>query len=148
MLENLDSMESYVGYERVRLLYPFVNKRLVEFCLAAPGDLKIYDGYMRALVRRGLEGILPPAIQWRTTKQPFSTDFPLRYNRQLPALRAWLATIAPDDPVAEIVNIPHLQALAQQEAMGNRGRDPGAYVALGVVPRAVALIHFLRLVGL
>jgi hypothetical protein len=55
--------------------FPFANKRLLEFCLALPGDMKIRNGWKRYLLRAGMEGILPPEIQWRKTKGPFSPDF-------------------------------------------------------------------------
>ena len=34
--------------------------------------------YTRYLARGALDGVLPPAIQWRTTKEPFSPDYFLR----------------------------------------------------------------------
>jgi asparagine synthase (glutamine-hydrolysing) len=55
--------------------FPFANKRLIEFCLAVPGNMKIRHGWKRYLIRAGTEGILPPEIQWRKTKGPFSPDF-------------------------------------------------------------------------
>jgi asparagine synthase (glutamine-hydrolysing) len=144
-VEVLDSIEIYHGYERVRLWYPFINKRLIEFCIAAPGSLKMRNGYRRYLIRAGLEGKLPSAIQWRVTKEPFSPDYALRYNRQRSQVEMSLAAIAANDPVREIVDLPRLQELAKLEAGLDRGSTVGTYVALGVLPRSMALIHFLRL---
>lgn len=51
--------------------YPFWDKRLVEFCLSLPPEQKLYQGWSRMVMRRAMNGILPPAIQWRTTKTDF-----------------------------------------------------------------------------
>ncbi|MCC7353728.1 MAG: lasso peptide isopeptide bond-forming cyclase [Anaerolineae bacterium] len=48
--------------------YPFLDRRLVEFCLALPPVQKYHDGWSRMIVRRGLAGILPEKVQWRQGK--------------------------------------------------------------------------------
>lgn len=58
--------------------YPFFDRRLVEFCLALPGDQKLYRGWDRTVMRRAMEGILPPGIQWRQDKQNLTPNFNLR----------------------------------------------------------------------
>ncbi|MBF0545523.1 MAG: hypothetical protein HQM08_13865 [Candidatus Riflebacteria bacterium] len=61
--------------EEQEVFFPFANKRLIEFCLALPADMKIRHGWKRYMIRAGMEGILPPEIQWRTSKKAFSPDF-------------------------------------------------------------------------
>ena len=51
--------------------YPFWDKRLVEFCLSLPSDEKLRDGWSRSILRRAMEGVLPPAVQWRRDKVNF-----------------------------------------------------------------------------
>lgn len=51
--------------------YPFWDRRLVEFCLALPAEEKLRDGWSRHVLRRAMEGILPPAVQWRRDKLDF-----------------------------------------------------------------------------
>jgi asparagine synthase (glutamine-hydrolysing) len=48
--------------------HPFWDKRLVEFCLALPPEQKLHHGWSRLVMRRAMEGILPPQIQWRGGK--------------------------------------------------------------------------------
>ena len=48
--------------------HPFMDKRLVEFCLAMPPEQKLYRGWTRTIVRRALDGILPKEVQWRGGK--------------------------------------------------------------------------------
>jgi asparagine synthase (glutamine-hydrolysing) len=48
--------------------YPFMDKRLVEFCLALPSEQKLRQGWSRWILRNGMVDILPPQIQWREKK--------------------------------------------------------------------------------
>lgn len=127
-----------------QLIYPFLDKRVVEFCLAAPTHLKVRNGYPRSLVRTALDGLLPPSIQWRTSKEPFAPDFHLRYNRQRPLVEQFLAGISPNDPVREVVDIARLQIMAKHDMQTNRCNTPADFIAMHMVPRGVYLIHFLR----
>lgn len=49
----------------------FLDHRLVEFCFRLPGDEKIRDGWSKSVLRRSMEGVLPPEIQWRRDKTGF-----------------------------------------------------------------------------
>jgi asparagine synthase (glutamine-hydrolysing) len=55
--------------------YPFFDKRLVELCLALPGDQKLRGGWTRFVLRRAMAGILPEEIQWRSSKANLSPNF-------------------------------------------------------------------------
>ena len=55
--------------------FPFFDRRLLEFCLAVPADQKFRDGWPRSLFRRAMENVLPPEVQWRTTKADLSPNF-------------------------------------------------------------------------
>lgn len=48
--------------------HPFLDSRLVEFCLAVPPSQKLRRGYTRDLLRRGLSDKLPATVRWRTGK--------------------------------------------------------------------------------
>lgn len=51
---------------------PFCDRRLLEFCLALPSNQKLHHGWERVVMRRAMEGILPPEIQWRVGKANFA----------------------------------------------------------------------------
>ncbi|HKX29750.1 MAG TPA: asparagine synthase-related protein [Blastocatellia bacterium] len=136
--------EGFPGYEQVRSSSPFSDKRLLEFCLAVPGDLKVRDGYPRYLVRAGLRNILPPEIRWRTSKLPFSPDYRRRYNAQRRQAQDILAAITPTDPVRQIVDVDGLRSLAAQGMMIQRSRTAGLEPGLIIVPFGIYLIYFLR----
>lgn len=123
---------------------PYFDRRVLSFCLAAPGHWKMRDGYKRYLIRAALDGVLPPEIQWRTSKEPFSPDFQLRYNRQRPEVAARLAAIAAGDPVREVVDIDRLCLLAAHDMQTNRSSTAQDFMAMHQVPGGVYLIAFLR----
>jgi asparagine synthase (glutamine-hydrolysing) len=55
--------------------HPFMDKRLVEFCLAVPPDQKLKLGWSRIIMRRAMEGVLPAQIQWRGGKTSLEENF-------------------------------------------------------------------------
>lgn len=55
--------------------HPFMDKRLVEFCLALPAEQKLSNGFGRMVMRRALEGIIPEKVQWRPGKADLSPNF-------------------------------------------------------------------------
>jgi asparagine synthase (glutamine-hydrolysing) len=136
--------EGFVGYEQVRSCFPFSDKRLLEFCLAAPGDLKVRDGYTRYLVRAGLRNILPPEIRWRTSRMAFSPDYQRRYNAQRRQAQDILAAIAPADPVRQIVDVDKLRSLAARQMVSPNSRTAVLEPGMDLVPFGIYVIYFLR----
>ena len=66
--------------------YPFFDKRLMEFCLALPGDQKIRSGWTRWIMRSALKCILPEKIYLRGDKSDLSLNFSkgiLKLNRDI-----------------------------------------------------------------
>jgi asparagine synthase (glutamine-hydrolysing) len=118
---------------------PLLDKRVVEFCLAAPPEFKFRDGYSRYLIRGALDGILPPKIQWRMDKMPFSPDYFARYNAQLAKAKAFVAAIGPTDPVRSVIDVGGLEKLLEPVAPGVRSQR-----ARAVVPLTIYTICFLR----
>lgn len=55
--------------------YPFFDRRLIEYCLGLPADQKLRAGWTRSIMRRAMEGILPPKVQWRAQKANLSPNF-------------------------------------------------------------------------
>ncbi len=125
--------------DEVHSCFPLRDRQILEFCLATPGDMKIRDGYSRYLIRQALDGILPKKIQWRTSKAPFSPDYFVRFNAQLPMAREFVRAIGPKDPVRSLVDVNEL----------SRSLEPvhpvqGSFEALAIIPSTLYLICFLR----
>ncbi|MBF0547853.1 MAG: asparagine synthase [Candidatus Riflebacteria bacterium] len=53
---------------------PTVDLDLLEFCLAVPNKIFNYSGGNRMLIRQGMEGILPPEIQWNPKRGKQAVD--------------------------------------------------------------------------
>jgi asparagine synthase (glutamine-hydrolysing) len=71
-LERIDQCAANFGLE---VRHPFMDKRLIEYCLALPAEQKLSNGFGRMIMRRGLEGILPKEVQWRRGKADLSPNF-------------------------------------------------------------------------
>ena len=107
---------------RLEPRYPYFDKRLVEFCLALPGEQKLHDGWTRMVLRRAMQGVLPPEIQWRVGKADLSAGF-LRGmvdGVARPAIEALFVTSA---PIGAYVDLARLRAVHQAAASpgGERG---------------------------
>lgn len=55
--------------------YPYFDRRLVEFCLALPGDQKLRNGTTRYIGREALDSVLPLEIYSRQDKSDLSPGF-------------------------------------------------------------------------
>ncbi|MDX8439185.1 lasso peptide isopeptide bond-forming cyclase [Mesorhizobium australafricanum] len=104
--EVLDKAAANFGVEP---RYPFWDKPLVEFCLALPGEEKLKDGFGRHVLRRAMQGVLPPAVQWRRDKIDFTANLVkgmLGNHREL--LDSLL--ISDSERIAPYVNLPEVNA--------------------------------------
>jgi asparagine synthase (glutamine-hydrolysing) len=54
---------------------PFLDRRVIEFCLALPAEQKQHDGWPKIILRRAMEGLMPDAVRWRTGKQHLGWAF-------------------------------------------------------------------------
>ncbi len=65
--------------------HPFFDRRLVEFCLALPGEQKLHEGRTRSVMRRALADSLPDVIRSRGGKgdlAPYYRQAMLTYERE------------------------------------------------------------------
>ena len=105
--EVLDKAGANFGVEP---RYPFWDKPLVEFCLTLPGEEKLKDGFGRHVLRRAMQGILPPAVQWRRDKVDFTANL---VRGMLGNHRALLdrLLVSDGDLIAPYVNLPEVNAV-------------------------------------
>jgi asparagine synthase (glutamine-hydrolysing) len=68
LFETIGWLDACAAGRGVELGLPFCDVRLVELCLSFPPEQKLRRGWTRYAMRRAMDGILPPAIQWRETK--------------------------------------------------------------------------------
>lgn len=122
---------------------PLVDRRLLQFCLAAPVAVKFRDGFNRYMIRGATAGLMPAQIRWRTTKMPFCTDYHYRYHKQRRAMVDELRALDSADPVHSIVNIGRIVDLSQIDMVS----PTQPTIGLHVVPAAVTLVRFLQEFG-
>lgn len=70
-----EQLDRYAIPFSLEVRHPFLDKRLVEFCLALPADQKLNQGWGRIVMRRALEDIFPKAVQWRGGKTSMTPNF-------------------------------------------------------------------------
>ena len=117
--------------------YPYFDKRLVEFCLALPGNQKLHHGWTRVVLRRAMQDVLPPEIQWRIGKTDLSPGF-LRGMVDGAARPAIERLLAGGGAVDAYV---HLGSLRQAHA---RARSPGGERVALTVWKVLALSRWLE----
>lgn len=66
---------------------PFLDYRLVEFCLSVPDRYKIRDGWTKWLLRHAMVGRMPAEVTWRKNKFGFEAPEALWLDRHLPEMR-------------------------------------------------------------
>ncbi len=108
-LEGLDTYAAAFGIES---RHPFMDKRLIEFCLALPPEQKLNQGWSRMVLRRAMDGILPPKIQWRGDKTDITPGMIkglLEYDQKI----LEEAMIIKSKNIAKFVDISHLKSMYQ-----------------------------------
>jgi asparagine synthase (glutamine-hydrolysing) len=129
------------------MLYPYLDKRLLDFYFSIPTRLKAKNGWKRYLIRTGMETMLPKEIQWRTTKQLFSPDHPRRLKAAEDEARTIIDDVREDDPIRKFIDVSgltrRLELLRKETAMS----DKNAYSLSGnasIVQRGIYAIVFSR----
>ncbi len=72
---TLEQIDQYAARFSIEARHPFMDKRLIEFCLALPAEQKLAGGFGRIVMRRALTGILPEKVQWRGGKADLGPNF-------------------------------------------------------------------------
>jgi hypothetical protein len=84
---------------------PTADVRLLEFCLAVPDAQYVHGGWDRALMRRSMEGLLPPAVRWNRRRGLQGADLPFRFRADRRACDAALEEIASSPMVRRYMNV-------------------------------------------
>ena len=127
----------------VHFSYPFNDKRMLEFCLAIPGNLKVRNGYKRYAIRSGMRGLVPDELRFRITKEPFSPDFHDRYNRQLVKAREFVDHCAHSSIIKEIVDTKRLKSELDYPMQTNRCSTERDFMSMHTIPSTIYLMAFL-----
>ncbi len=138
-LEEANKAAAALGMETT---FPYFNRRLMELCLAVPGNQKLRDGWGRSYMRRALKNILPDEIRWRNSKGDLSPNFRrgfLQDDWKLVEETMWsLPSI-----LGDYINIPTIQAVTTRYHKIPNGDDE--LVIWKVVMLALWMVHFAQL---
>ena len=137
-LELIDGVAASYGIE---VRYPFFDRRLVEFCVAVPPDQKLADGWTRLILRRAMENILPPAVQWRVHKGNLGFTF-VTGMREIEAPRLEAALF--DDPsiLEEFVDMKVLRST--HRSLTSPSPSPAVGAEAMMVYKAAVLARWLE----
>lgn len=73
---------------------PTADIRLLDYCLSVPAEQDTFGGGQRMLIRRAMEGLLPPEVQWNTVRGRQAADAALRLLQAPAEMDAVLARLA------------------------------------------------------
>jgi asparagine synthase (glutamine-hydrolysing) len=86
---------------------PYLDHRLVEFCINLPDDFKIYKGWTKYVLRKSSERYLPSDITWRKEKLGFITPEKVWVE----ALMNEIIEYVQKNPIPDIINPDRLISL-------------------------------------
>jgi asparagine synthase (glutamine-hydrolysing) len=115
---------------------PTADVRLLEYCLSVPDDQFVRGDRDRWLIRRAVEGLLPPEAQWNVRRGQQGADLVLRLRAEGEEIDPVVRALAAAPAVREYLNAD----LMAQHWSVIRGDDVAA--GYGVVPTFVRMLFF------
>jgi asparagine synthase (glutamine-hydrolysing) len=70
----------------LEIAFPFLDRDLLAFLFAIPGEVQSWNGVPKAILREALRGVLPSAIAQRRTKADFTDLVNAGTDRDFPQL--------------------------------------------------------------
>ena len=124
---------------------PTTDVRLLEYCVGVPDELHTRNGGERMLVRRAMDGLLPPEVQWNTIRGRQAADVALRLLDHRDEMEAVLGSLESAPAVTEYLNLPALRSTWQ--ALQAHVTPQTAQQATTLLLRGVMAGLFLRQLG-
>jgi asparagine synthase (glutamine-hydrolysing) len=90
---------------------PFLDHRLVEFCLSLPDDMKIKDGWTKYILRKKAAKVLPAQVTWRKDKMGFLTP----QQAWKSELKNELKKFINETPIPDFINKNYLLQLCDRD---------------------------------
>lgn len=88
----LERYDYLAGHFQMENRHPFMDRELIEFCLALPSSQKLANGFTRSVLRRALAHTLPEKIAQRPGKGDLTESFRAAFlRRDRPILEEWIA---------------------------------------------------------
>ena len=104
---------------------PFLDLRVVIFCLSLPGAQLQADGWPKMILRRAMGGLLPDAVRWRKGKQHLGWMFTTAFLTAWTGRQTMVAGMR--DAVSRFIDSKYLNALGEHD-LGSLAIDKQTYV--------------------
>ncbi len=92
---------------------PTADLRLLEYCLDVPAEQYVHDGGERMLIRRAMEGILPPEVQWNTRRGRQAADAAYRVIQHSEEMDATLHRLSMNPQIAAYLDLDRMRQVWQ-----------------------------------
>jgi asparagine synthase (glutamine-hydrolysing) len=102
--------QSYGAAFGLEVRDPTTDVRLLEYCFGIPNEIYTRDGGERMLVRRAMDGLLPPEVQWNTIRGRQAADVALRLLDHRDEMNAVLARMATASIVTNYIDLAALRS--------------------------------------
>jgi asparagine synthase (glutamine-hydrolysing) len=83
----------------VETRFPFLDHRLVDWCIGLPDDVLIEGGWQKSILRKAARTVIPPEVCWRPEKVGFRAP---QDRWMTGALRGWIRERVFEGPVTEL----------------------------------------------
>ena len=90
---------------------PTADIALLEYCLNVPEEQYTFDGGRRMLIRRAMEGVLPPEIQWNTVRGRQGADVSYRILHHREEMDAALDRLAANPLVTSYLDVVLMRSI-------------------------------------
>jgi asparagine synthase (glutamine-hydrolysing) len=119
---GFESIDPVAAAFAIEPRYPFFDRRLVEFCLALPGEQKLGWGWTRLVLRHAMAGTLPEPVRRRGGKTDLSAQFNegfLKFERE----RIEAVVHGGSPTIAPYVDMDVLRELYREYSTGRRRQN-------------------------
>jgi asparagine synthase (glutamine-hydrolysing) len=138
---TLALMDRAMAHQGVELRYPFLDRALVEFCVALPASQKLHDGWSRYVERRAGAGLVPDSVRWRVAKSNLGPVLST-------SMRGLAGTVLYDPsthgsaPIASYVDMRRISEVVERFELVPTARDAWLLWRVAVVGRWLEQMRF------
>ncbi|ABC32704.1 Asparagine synthase (glutamine-hydrolyzing) [Hahella chejuensis KCTC 2396] len=137
--------EWYSPHFHIRNTFPYLDERVLKFCLGLSDEWFIQKGWRRYFIRAAMEKTLPPEIQWRRDKRPFSPNYHRLMQTDAPVYESIVQDVSPSDPVRDYIDVERIKrTIKELNQRPSWGPYNGVDFARKVVDFGVQSLIFLR----
>lgn len=131
--------------EGIETAYPFLDRRVIEFCLATPSEHFVGGGWPRSLIRHATKGWLPEDIRWRRTKGSFMPNFYEVFLDLWQEIRDEFSAVGPNESIHEFIDTNRVIAALDylRDRDGTEVSPEGNLVKIEIL-KSLQALYFLR----